>query len=287
MPSSHRLCRLLCALACVLVVVAGAAHAEPSRARITGGKGVGSFQLGKPFGPYEKALGAPTKVQASEVSNDAKLVYYKKYGMYFFVKKDVVNGITVSSPLFSTAEGLHVGSDEGEVTRAYGSAQKLNDGVVYPERGIGFTFEAGKVSRIYVTDKEGRDLASGDLRIVPGARVGGLRLGQSVDFVVKQWNEPSKRAPFQQKPDCELWSYEKKGIIVITWQGKIDGVMVFSPAFRTDRGIHVGSRRDAVVKAYGKAGAREEGLEAYPSLGIGFFYEEGAVKQIYVKAAGR
>lgn len=287
MPTARRLFRFAPTLACVLALLLGRAHASPSRALITGGKGVGSFQLGKPFGPYEKALGAPTKVQASEVSNDAKLVYYQKYGMFFFVKKDLVNGITVSSPLFSTSEGLHVGSDESEVTRAFGPAQKLNDGVVYPERGIGFTFEAGTVSRIYVMDKEGRDLASGDLRIVPGDRVGGMRLGQPVAFVVKQWGDPSKRAPFAQKPECELWSYEKKGVIVITWQGKIDGVMLFSPAFRTARGIHVGSRRDAVLKAYGKAGAREEGLESYPALGIGFFYEEGAVKQIYVKASSR
>lgn len=287
MSTAHRPCLLFCALACALTLVATQAHAEPSRTLISGGKSVGSFQLGKTFGPYEKALGAPTKVQASEVSDDAKLVYYKKYGLYFFVKKDVVNGITVSSPLFSTAQGLHVGSDEAEVTRVFGSAQKLNDGVVYPEQGIGFTFEGGKVTRIYVMDKEGRDLASGDLRIVPGARVGGLRLGQSVDFVIKQWKEPSKRAPFKQKPHCELWSYEKKGIIVVTWQGKVDGVMVFSPAFRTERGTHVGSRRDAVTKAYGKAVTQEEGLASYPHLGIGFFYQDGAVKQIYVKARSR
>ena len=265
----------------------GRAHAEPSSAVITGGKGVGSFMLGKKFGPYAKALGTPTKTQQSEVASDAKLVYYKKFGMFFFVKKDVVNGITVSSPLFATAEGVHVGSDEAEVTRAYGAAQRLDSGVVYPERGIGFTFEGGKVSRIYVMDKEARDLLSGDLRIVPGVRVGGLKLGLPVEQVVKQWKEPDKRAPFPQKSGCELWSYEKKGIIVITWQGKIDGVMVFSPAFRTDKDLHVGSRRDAVVRACGKAKTQEEGMEAYPALGIGFFYESDAVKQIYVKSPSR
>lgn len=286
--AQHRPLHVVLIALLLLTFFVAPVQAEPSRALITGGRSVGSFRLGKPFGPYEKALGPPTSVRSSEISDDARLVYYKRYGMYFFVKKGVVNGITVESPLFATAEGLHVGSAQSEVTRALGAPQSLRAGeVVYPERGLGFTFADGKVARIYLVEKEDRDLASGDYAIVPGVRVGGLHLGQPVSFVLGQWKDPSKRSPFPDKKDCELWSYEKKGVIVVTWMGKVDGLMIFSPAFRTSKGIHVGSARDAVVRAYGKPGAREENLESYPPAGIGFFYEGDQVKQIYVKEPTR
>lgn len=268
----------------LLALFVTAALAGPSASVITGGKGVGSFLLGRSFAPYEKALGAPTRSQRSDSAEDARLVYYKKYGMYFFVKKGTVNGITVESPLFSTPEGLHVGSAEADVSRLLGAAQSLRAGeVVYPERGLGFTLSNGKVARIYVTDREERDVASGDLRIVPGVRVGGIQLGQPAEFVLKAWKEPSKRAPFPQREGSQLWSYEKKGAVLIVFQGKIDGIWLFSGAFRTVKDIHVGSRRDAVVAAYGNPKGREDNMESYPSIGIAFFYENGAVKQIYVK----
>jgi hypothetical protein len=271
----------------LLVLAQRPAFADP-RSLITGGKGVGSFQLGKKFTPYSNALGQPTKVVTSEVSDNARMVYYKKYGMYFFVKKDVVNGIQVESPLFATPEGIHVGSERMEVLRTYGQPQALRaDDVTYPERGLAFSFRNGKVARIIVVDKEDRDLASGDRRIVPGVRVGGLEIGQPVEFVLKQWKNPSRRAPFPNKQGAELWSYPRKGVIVITWQGRIDGIWIFSPEFRTIRDIHVGSKRDDVIRAYGKPKAREDNMESYPDSGMGYFYEKGVVKQIYIKDASK
>lgn len=271
----------------MLLVVGIPVHAAPVHAVIFGGRGVGPYALGHDFSTYERALGRPTRTQDSDNAADARTVYYKRYGLYFFVKRGAVNGISVESPLLSTPEGVHVGTDRGTVTRLYGEPQALRPGnVVYPERGLGFTFVADRVERIYVMDKEACDVASGDLRIVPGARVGGMHVGGSVDFVLHAWGEPTKKGPFPKKPGVELWSYEKKGVIVIVADRRIDGLWVFSGAFRTDRNLHVGSPRAEVVMAYGKPKTTEDNMETYPDQGFAVFYEKGVVKQIYVKAPG-
>lgn len=277
-------------IAAILALLALPAVASPSRrATIIGGKGVGGFELGKKFTPYSNVLGKPTKVTQSEYSETTRFYYYRKYGMYFFVKKDVVNGIQVENPLLMTPEGIHVGSDRASVLRTYGNPQNLRAAdVVYPERGLGFTFDSGRVARIVVVDKEERDLASGDMRIVPGMRVGGLQLGQRLEFVLGQWQTPEKRLPFPNKAGSELLSWrDKKGVIVISYQGKVDGIMIYSPAFRTIRDIRVGSKREEVVRAYGKPQQCEDNMESYRTSGIGFYYgDKGTVEQILVKEPG-
>lgn len=275
-PRRFFICLVFTALCCSVVCAA------PNASTIEGGKGVGSYQLGKPFTPYQKALGEPTKVMTSEFSDKTRFFYYKKYGLYFFVKKDTVNGIQIESPLMATQEGVHVGSVRAEVVRVYGSPQPREYGIAYPERGLGFSFKDDRVLRILVFDKEERDLASGDYRIVPGVRVGGIQLGQSVTFVLKQWKEPQKKAPFRNKEGAELWSYEKKGVMVITFQGRVDGLWISSGAFHTVKDVHVGSKRDDVVRAYGNPKSKEENMETYPDNGLAFFYEKGVVKQIVV-----
>jgi hypothetical protein len=260
--------------------------AEPSsgverRATIEGGRRVGNYEIGKKFSQYEKVLGEPTRVQQSENADDARMVYYKRYGIFFFIKKDRINGIAVVSPLFATLEGVHLGTSRDEVERIYGQPQALRDeDVVYPQRGLAFTFADGRVAKIFVQDAEAPDLASGDLRIVPGVRVGGLQLGQSVQFVLNQWKNPDQRSAAYA--GTEMWSYKNKGVIVLASQGRIGEIWIYSPAFRTARDIHVGSRRDDVVRAYGRPQGREENVEAYPQNGLKFAYENGQVKTIFV-----
>lgn len=283
--SSARLLLIL-----LLLLLAPRVAAADPRSTIFPGKGVGSYQLGKKFSAYSNALGKPTRTVQSENSESARMLYFKQYGMYFFVKKDLVHGITVESPLFVTAEGIHVGSEQGEVMRTYGTPQSLRAGeVVYPERGLGFTFQGGKVARIYVMDKEDRDLASGDLRIVPGVRVGGIQLGQATDFVVQQWKKPDKKVPVPKKAGYEMWSYPDKGMIVVVYKNRVDGIMISTPGFRTIKDIHVGSKREDVVRAYGKPKSRDNAhdLESYPDNGIEFSYEKGVVRQILVRDVGK
>lgn len=285
MPVPHS---LRVALVVVFIALIGAVvpvQGDSSRrSTIEGGKRVGGFELGKKFSEYKKLLGTATSTTQSDVSENAKLVYYKQFGMWFFVKKDLINGITVASPLFTTTEGVKVGSSQGDVTSAYGqplSTARSND-VLYPEKGIGFSFENGRVARIYVFDKEERDLARGDARIVPGSRVGGLQLGQHIDFVLKQWKNPTQRVPLPNKPGAEMWSYKSKGVIVIVNNGRVEGLRIFSKDFRTGQDIRVGSSRDDVVRIYGKPARTEEGYELYPTRGLAFGYEKEIVKEIWV-----
>lgn len=275
-------------VAIALLLLCGQARADDSSV-IEGGRRVGSYELGRKFSLYSRLLGPPTRVQQSDASGHTRLIYYKKFGMYFFVRRDVVNGIQVESPLFSTTEGIHVGSVREDVLRAYGVPQSLrSEDVIYPEFGLGFNFRQGRVVRILVVDREERDLASGDRRIVPGVRVGGIQIGQSVEFVLRQWKNPSRQAPFPNKAGYRLWSYPKKGVVIVESSGRVDGIWIFSPEFHTAGDIHVGSRRGEVVRAYGTPRTREDNLESYPDSGVGFFYEKGVVKQIYVKeSSGR
>ena len=258
--------------------------APETRALIEGGRRVGSFEIGKPWGPYGKALGQPTQTRQSENSTTAKMLYYKKYGLFFLVKKDTVNGISVASPLFVTSDGLHVGSTRADVLKKYGAPQSLRqEEVVYPEHGIGFTYAGERVIRVYVFDKEARDLVKGDRLIVLGQRVGGMRLGDAATFVTRGWKEPQSRADFPGKSGAQTWAYTDKGVTLVVFQGRIDGVWLFTPEFRTAKDIHVGSRREAVIQAYGKPTDRKEGLESYRKSGLIVFYENGVVREIYVK----
>ncbi|MBM3460541.1 MAG: hypothetical protein FJX76_00375 [Armatimonadetes bacterium] len=283
MLTRRRYFNAICAVLYVLLGLPAAAQVD-KRSVIEGGKRVGTYELGKKWSAYEKVLGTPSKTQQSENAENARLVVYKQYGMGFFVKKDLVNGMYVDSPLFVTVEGVRVGMPSSGVEKAYGAPERVDDRYVrYPEKGLAFYFDKGKVTHIYVFDREERDLASGDRRIVPGSRVGGIQLGTSLDFVLKQWKNPTRRGPLPSKKGAELWSYQRHGVIVVAYEGRVDGVWIFNPEFRTGKEIHVGSARNEVVAAYGKADRKEEEMEIYSKLGLGFLYKEnGKVGQIMV-----
>lgn len=273
--------------AAILLLLQATYAAGPSgsgkRSTIEGGKRVGTFELGKRFEPYGKVLGKPTKVAQSDVSDDARFLFYKQYGLMFKVVKGVVYGITVSSPLLGTIEGIRVGSTSSEVESAYGNPERVSDVYIrYPERGLAFSFEGGRVTNIFVVDKEARDLVAGDRRIVPGLRMGGLQLGQSADFVVKSWKNPGKRIPFSGKAGAEYWAYTNKGVGVVVDDGRVVAIYVFSKEYRTARDIHVGSPRDKVVRAYGRPAGRQGEGEVYPRQGLIFFYKNDAVVEINI-----
>jgi hypothetical protein len=275
-------------MAALWVAVCAPVCAQGRNAMICGGERVADFALGKRFSTYAKVLGKPTSTTASRNADDASGIFYKKFGLLFFVKKDMVNGITVSNPLMQTPEGIRVGSSRARVEQAYGSPQTLGEGrsrTVFPERGLGFDYTGDKVAHIYVFDKEARDLASGDRRIVPGVRLGGLALGQSSQFVVSAWKQPDQRSPLPAKAGAELWSYTRHGVVVVVLKGAVDGVWVFSREFRTRDDLGVGSTRQEVTQVYGAPSAVEKGLEIYASRGIGFLYEDGKVREVMLLEA--
>ena len=257
---------------------------------IVGGQGVADFRLGARYSEFCAVLGKPTRSQVSRNANDASGYFFKRFGLLFFVKKDRVNGISVSSPLMQTPEGVRVGSARELVSRCYGSPQALgagSDRLVYPERGLGFDFKAGRVANIYVFDKEARDLVSGDRRIVAGARVGGMQLGQGTDGVTRSWQQADTQSDLPSKPGARLWSYKSHGVVVVVFEGRIDGVWLFNPEFRTSEDLGVGSTQAEVRKAYGRPSAVEKGLEMYGPRGIGFLYEKGRAVEVMVLKPGR
>ncbi len=243
-----------------------------------------------PFARIQRALGSPPVVRPSEYSQDARFVYYRRYGLGFLLKREVVTGIMVQSPLFQTPEGIAVGAIRRTVQHAYGSPQTLGPhDVAYPERGLSFTYHAGRVARIYVVDREKRDLASGDRRIVPGVRVGGMHLGRSARIVLAQWGQPQKKSPVAGQRGATLWSYlHSKGMMVVVRRGVVAGLIVVSPEFRTPEGVHVGSSRADVVACYGAPQRGSDGMETYPRRGLGFVYDQSrAVQEIFVLEASR
>lgn len=288
MPTPYRVFARLGALAALLVTLVlslPSVVGAQDRTLIRGGERVADFRLGQRFSTYSKVLGKPTSTSASRNADDAGGYYYKRYGLLFFVKKDTVNGITVSNPLMKTPEGIRVGSTRSEVEKAYGTPQHLGEGrsrAVFPERGLGFDFVGEKVAHVYVFDKEDRDLARGDRRIVPGVRLGGISLGQSTEFVLRQWKQPDQKSSLPSKPGAQLWSYSRRGVVVVVLKGLVDGVWIFSGEFRTRDDLGVGSTRQEVRALYGAPGAVEKELEIYDKRGIGFLYEGEKVREVMV-----
>ena len=118
---------------------------------------------------------------------------------------------------------------------------------------------------------------------MPGSRVGGIRLGASIQTVAREWKDPEKQADVPQKKGARVWAYTSKGVNIVVSEGVIDAVWIFSPEFRTAKGIHVGSKRAEVVAAYGRPSSRTEDIESYGKAGLDVKYEGGVARQIFIR----
>ncbi|MHB2018000.1 MAG: hypothetical protein ACYCW6_13700 [Candidatus Xenobia bacterium] len=252
---------------------------------VRGGVSVGPYRLGSDFSASRKALGKPDRTQESQIPPyDTHLFWYEKQGLAFFVKGSTLNGITVISTDYHTPEGIRVGSSRAQVEHVYGPPAKLRQrDVTYPELGLAFTYDSsGHVQRLFVVDKEARDALKGDRQIVAGQRLGGIRLGGSVADVVAQWGKPTRTAQLPSSPDHTLLQFEDQGIILVMYNGRIDGVTTVSGEYTTPNGLHVGVSRADVYKIYGSHPVNADGIDAYKSKGIGFTFEGDKVTEITI-----
>ncbi len=269
---------LLVVLLCALPVWAQAGL------EVQGGGGVGPYRLGGSFARYKPSLGAPSRVVQSQVSSETHFYYYDRLGLMFFVKGDRLNGITVFSPRYATRQGLRVGRTRAEVEGVLGPPQSLRQAeVVYPEQGLGFTYDdSGRVTRLYVTEAEGRDLLKGDRSIRAGERIGGIQIGMPFGQVASQWGRPDQTGPLPSKPGRTLCLYQKQGILLIVFEGQVEGITSISPEYGAPQSLRVGSARRDVYRVYGPHPTLANGIEAYRSAGIGFTIENDRVTEITV-----
>jgi hypothetical protein len=92
-------------------------------------------------------------------------------------------------------------------------------------------------------------------RIVPGERIGPLRLGMSITDAVKALGEPTERREGDQ-----VWvGWPREGLGVWLKSGRIVTIMLRgNRAYRTAEGVGIGTDREQVLAVYGGAYQAEE-----------------------------
>lgn len=252
-------------------------------AGVQGGRGAGGVELGWSFAKVKETLGEPRSSHPSPSHPGFIFHRYPDRGLSVFVNdQGRVIGIAVSTPAHRTPEGIRVGSARAEVEQAYGKGIPRGPGNVnYPGRGLAFRYRDGRVEQIYVFRPERDRPLLGDRLIIPGRRVGEIRLGQKSEVVLKAWGPPDRTSPLA---GAAVALYAGRGVGVIIRSGRIEGLLVETGDFMTREGIQVGSTRDQVVAALGP-GYTESGPQLYYSeRGIGFVLEGNQVVEIQVLA---
>jgi hypothetical protein len=125
-------------------------------------------------------------------------------------------------------------------------------------------------------------LLKGDRIIRPGQRIGGLRIGMPVATVLQAWGRPDKTGPLPTRADRLLALFQEKGILLIVYQGQIEGITSISPEYYTPDNLHVGSTKRDVYRVYGAHPVVANDIEGYKNNSIGFTYAEGKVTEITI-----
>ncbi len=251
---------------------------------IKGGSSVGPVRLGMSMAQVQSLLGAPASVQSSPNDPQAKFLKYPSKGLAVFVGSNgVVIGITVTGGKWHTPEGIGAGSAGDKVYKTYGQGLQRGQGNVnYASRGLAFSIRNGKVISIFVFKPEDDKALMGDRIIVPGKRVGGLKIGMKMSVVEKAWGAADKVLPMG-KNGRAIHRYKEEAIGLIVYNGLIEGMVIETGDFITSHGVKVGSSKAEIVKVFGQGSADGERL-LYEKKGIGFMFTAGRVRQITVLA---
>ncbi|MCA9791245.1 MAG: hypothetical protein KC910_05600 [Candidatus Eremiobacteraeota bacterium] len=250
---------------------------------IVGGKRAGDIRIGQSVSEAQKVLGKPSRVREAESDKKASMQFFDARGMALLIdaSKNVL-GITVTSTSYATAESIRVGTPEATVRKLYGTGLARGTGnVSYPERGISFSFQNGKVTHIYVVKPEQDRPLLGDRLIVPGKRVGDLQLGGPFTVVEKAWGKPDSRSDLSNHSG-EIIAYRQHGVRFVVISGRIDAIMLTTGDFITKQGVKIGSDKDEVIRAFGKDFKTNDAFHSYPGLGIGFMLGQGDVIEIQI-----
>jgi hypothetical protein len=164
---------MLAKILCLLFIGAVTPVFAATQTIFTPGQSVSHVALGNQdktgIQELSKTLGKPT-LSGKDTEYEGQVVYY-----YYFGKKDTTNNnyplqvysdlkhkifiFEINSPDFATKEGIHVGSSEADLLKAYGNKlKKLQRGSIYLKYSLGghkgtdFYVRNKKIHQILVRD---------------------------------------------------------------------------------------------------------------------------------------
>lgn len=247
-----------------------------------GGVGLGSYRLGDSFEKVKAAIGMPKDASRAQADPNSGMVFYPEKGLAFLLSKDLkILGITVTDPSLSTPESIRVGSSLSQVQSAYGKGiSRGSKNRAYPDKGLAFSFTDGAVTHIFIVQKDVQDDLVGDAQIVPGQRMGELRLGMATGKIVSSWSQPKEKKAI--KGGHQLWTFPSRGLSFVIKADKVEGIIATTGDYITAEGVKMDSTRDQVVKSFGAADKETEKALYYSTRGLTFMLEQGQVIEIQI-----
>jgi hypothetical protein len=194
-----------------------------------------------------------------------------------------IDGTMSSSTMRGTIRG------RGEIQWSVDEGRTLRSNEEWTLETQGVITIAGNAVRVatVIRSTERREPLSGvtpvstdaDLLIVPGKSIGASTLGMTVADLTARYGEPSKSQTEGIRAAKLNWRSLPSAYVDASDNGKLLGLTISDPRFRTDRGIGFGSSEGAVLFAYGMSPSRVEfsipgvggvRLLIYNDLGIAF-----------------
>lgn len=120
--------------------------------------------------------------------------------------------------------------------------------------------------------------AHADNIIQGGKRVGPIKLGESLSKYEKVLGP---RKALSQT----FFDYPKRGMALMVKNGKIEGIMVYSSAYKTKEGVKVGSSINLLEKKFGAYLKTDTGALVYTDLGLAFNEKNYKITKIMVVQA--
>ncbi len=261
-------------LGCVLWHGIGNAKVIKNDYIVVGGKRVGPVMLGQPVAKYENFLGPRS-------TKSPRLFYYPARKMLLLVNRGKIEGITVFSPKYRTKKGVRIGQSVSILKKKYGNYLKTKAGsLVYTELGLSFLERNGKIFAIQVVHAKADPLL-GDKKIIPGVRVGNIKIGMDISVIEKYWGKPARVERVKGK--VLVYRYPHKAVSILVAEGIVAAVQINSYKFSTPEGISIGSTYNQVIKTYGKRFKQVNKSIFYNNLGIGFYFDKGKVLEILLQ----
>lgn len=202
------------------------------------------------------------------------------------LKDGRVDNIVFSGGEYATPGGLRVGATLEEIRRTYSSRYLYVTDFTAAcyEEGMGFVLEKGRITALYVFPPKPNGML-GDGLIVPGERAGLIRLGMSVTAVEQVLGKAESVTAMGEPGRGKMHFYNSAhGLIFITERNRINGIIIFSPLYRTQSDIAVGVSEERVTDRFGQ----KEKTRNHLSYGSGISFEilEGKVRGITLSLPG-